>query len=190
MVTNLQKRSHIARFSVVSIISSLFILLSVLSLWAMEKDSGIIDHPLMEPKIYTSNMLCPNCGMMINMWARTRHTFTDSEGPHETCSIRCLADMSRKIGEEPHDVKVALYMDPDTMIDADNAFYVVGSSAKGTMTMKSKIAFASEDKAKAYAQENGGEVKIFAEALQMATMEIATTRSVIQNNRMKKEMGR
>lgn len=106
--------------------------------WAA--DAPAIEHPLMKPGRFTDKGRCPNCGMGLNMWGRTRHAFSNSEGAHETCSIRCLADMSRNLGEEPHDVRAALYLEPEKTVPADEAVYVVGSSAAGTMTMRSKVA--------------------------------------------------
>ena len=102
-----------------------------------------IEHPMQSPKMYSETMKCPNCGMMINMWARTRHSFHHPEGDLTTCSIRCLADKSVSSGAEAENVQVAVYIDPDRMIPAESASYVIGSTAPGTMTMKSKIAFFS-----------------------------------------------
>ena len=146
-----------------------------------------IIHPIMNPKMFSKNMSCPNCGMMINMWARTRHTFTNSHGDHETCSIRCLADFSTKAGEGPQKTMVASYLDPDTMISASQAVYVIDSKAKGTMTMKSKLAFADTEKAQEFIKVYGGEIMPFTETLKLAAMEAEKTRDKIQANRMKKK---
>jgi hypothetical protein len=53
-------------------------------------------------------------------------------------------------------------------IDASKAFYVVGSSKKGTMSMVSKYAFASKADADAFAKENGGKVLGFEDTLKIA----------------------
>ena len=153
---------------------------------AVAASSYDLSHPIMKPKMYSANMTCPNCGMMINMWARTRHSFQDSSGDHETCSIRCLADMASKAGENPQSVKVALYLEPEKMVAADKAVYVVDSTARGTRTMKSKIAFASEKNALDFVSKYGGEVKSFTPTMEMAKIEAIRTREKIQSNRMKK----
>lgn len=145
-----------------------------------------IMHPMMHSKIYAAHRSCPNCGMSINMWARTRHTFENEAGEFETCSIRCLADLSAKMGELPANAMVALYLEPTTMVPAAAAFYVVGSSAAGTMTMNSKIAFASAAEAAAFAGQYGGTVKGFAEVTEMAAVEAEESRATIQANRLKK----
>lgn len=131
-----------------------------------------IMHPMKQPKMYTKNLHCSNCGMMVNMWARTRHAFSTPDGEYETCSIRCMADFSSKTGVSPAHVQVAIYAEPERMIAAEEAFYVIGSTAKGTMTTNSKIAFADQRSAKDFSDEYGGKVVRFPEAFEMATDEL------------------
>ena len=154
-------------------------------LMAENKSTGL-EHPFKNPKNYTDKGRCPNCGMMLNMWARTRHEFSNSEGAHTTCSIHCLADMSQNSGESPKNTKVALYLHPKKIVAADMAFYVIGSSAKGTMTMNSKVAFLTEEEANNYVQEHGGTVVDFTAALTAATKELALSRPKIEGKRKKK----
>lgn len=151
-----------------------------------QQGTGSIEHPLKNPKKYTDKGRCPNCGMMLNMWARTRHEFSNSEGEHATCSIRCLADMSQNSGEKPNNIKTALYLHPESMVAAESAFYVLGSSAKGTMTMKSKVAFASEKEAENFVAQYGGKVAPFQAALEVATKELSISRPAIEKKRKKK----
>ena len=49
------------------------------------------------------------------------------------------------------------------MLDATSAFYVVGSSAQGPMRAGNLPAFASEQAARAFAEQRGGAVRAFAE---------------------------
>ncbi len=144
-----------------------------------------IEHPMMKPKMYSKEMRCPNCGMMINMWARTRHSFKHPEGDFTTCSIRCMADKAASSGAGPTDVHVAVYLDPDKMVSVEKAFYVVGSSAAGTMTMKSKIAFADKMAAEKFASSYGGQVVDFEGAYSAATMELPKSRMLIDQKRKK-----
>jgi len=83
---------------------------------AAEKKGPGIEHPIKDPKMYSETMRCPNCGMMINTWARTRHSFHHPEGDFTTCSIRCLADKVVSSGADAENVQVAVYIDPDKMI--------------------------------------------------------------------------
>jgi len=142
-----------------------------------------IEHPIKNPKMYSETMICPNCGMMINMWARTRHAFHHPEGDFTTCSIHCLADKIESSGTEASNVQVALYTDPAKMIPADEASYVIGSTAPGTMTMKSKIAFADRASAEEFASSYGGQVVDFQVALAEAKMELSDSRMMIDKKR-------
>ncbi len=144
-----------------------------------------IEHPLKKPKMYSKIMRCPNCGMMINMWARTRHSFHHPEGDLTTCSIRCLADKTVSSGADPSSVQVAMYIDPDTMMEAEKATYVIGSTAPGTMTMKSKIAFTDRVSAEKFSSSYGGEVVDFQGAFTAAKMELPKSRMLIDKKRKK-----
>jgi len=159
---------------------------SSIPMMAWADGGAIIEHPMMKPKKYTDKGRCPNCGMNLNMWARTRHEFKNSEGEFATCSIRCLADMSVNSNEKAKDVKVALYLHPEKMIPAEQASYLIGSSAKGTMTMKSKIAFESKGAAEEFAAKAGGKLVNFNMAQTMATKELTMSRPKIEAKRKKK----
>ena len=58
--------------------------------------------------------------------------------------------------------------DPKTMRAAENASYVVGSKAKGTMTKTSKLAFTSQKEAEEFAGTCGGEVMDFQKTFKLA----------------------
>ena len=121
-----------------------------------------------------STASCLNCGMINKEWAQTNHEFTNSEGTFRTCSIHCVADMSLKSGETPRNVKAASYSNPERMIPAEKAVYVIGSTAPGTMTMVSKLAFESREAAEKFMAEKGGKLATFSEALEAATAELIT----------------
>lgn len=129
---------------------------------------------------------CPNCGMTLKEWAHTNHQFANSEGSFRTCSIHCVADMTLKSGAQPKDVKVALHLQPEKMIPAETAVYVIGSKDPGTMTQVSKLAFESRDAADKFVAEKEGKTGNFAEALAMATQELPKAKPMIQTNRKNK----
>ncbi|MBU0673078.1 MAG: nitrous oxide reductase accessory protein NosL [Proteobacteria bacterium] len=131
-----------------------------------------VDHPIVKPHVYSKHGRCVNCGMKLNMWARTRHSFTLTDGEYHVCSIHCVADLTLQKQQPPKDVQVALYLEPETMIKADQAWYLVNSSATGTMSAVSKIAFASEEAARAFAANYGGTIMSFTEALNKANEEL------------------
>jgi nitrous oxide reductase accessory protein NosL len=159
---------------------------SALPVMAWAGETSGIEHPMRKPGHYTDKGRCPNCGMNLNMWARTRHEFKNSEGEFATCSIRCLADMSANSDEKPTEVKVASYLQPEKMLAAEQATYLIGSTAAGTMTMKSKIAFGSKEEADKFATSHGGKVVGFTGALAAATKELSMSRPKIEAKRKKK----
>ncbi len=159
---------------------------SALPVMAWAGEVSTIKHPMQNPGHYTKKGRCPNCGMNLNMWARTRHEFINGEGEFSTCSIRCLADMSANSDEKPVEVRVAVYLQPEKMIAAEQASYLIGSTAAGTMTMKSKIAFGSKEEAEEFAITHGGKVVGFEGALAAASKELTMSRPKIEAKRKKK----
>ncbi len=166
-----------------AIAGSIYAAFSPLSVLA--SDSCLVDHPLMPPRKDFSGQ-CPNCGMVRSMWARTWFEFENSEGKSQACSFHCLADRAVKSDEDPQNVKVALYLDPQKMIPAEQAFFVVGSKAMGTMTMKSKIALSSKDEAEKFRRSCGGKVVGFRQALTTAKAGIAKENPMLREKRLKK----
>lgn len=151
---------------------SRFLSTEVLAAEKQARESFNIEHPLKNPPIYTEHKRCDNCGMDRNKWARTRYDFDTSKGRFYTCSIHCVAVMSYKLKEEPRNVMVAEYLRPEKMLDADKASFVIGSSAPGTMSPISIIAFPSREEAERFASRYGGKVADFKEALGEAKREI------------------
>lgn len=140
---------------------------------ALSAEKFEIDHPINNPHKYTDKVKCDNCGMDRNKWARTRHEFESSKGSVHTCSIHCVAVMCLKLKQEPKNVKAAEYLHPEKMLDSDKAFYVIGSTAPGTMTQKSKIAFSSKEEAEKFAAKYGGAAANFEGAMNEAKMGIS-----------------
>lgn len=139
---------------------------------ALSAEKLDIEHPFNNPKKFTEKDKCDNCGMDRNKFARTRYEFQTSKGAFHVCSIHCVAVMGIKLKEKPKNVKVAEYLHPENVLDAEKAFFVVGSSAPGTMTRKSKIAFSSKDDAWKFAAKYGGIVTNFEGALSEAKMDV------------------
>ncbi len=140
-------------------------------------------HPLSPPQGHYIGR-CPNCGMQRAMWARTWVTFENSSGPQAVCSLHCLADLAVKSGEDPRQVKVALYLEPQKMVSAEEAVFVIGSRAKGTMTANSKLAFASAAAAQSFAASCGGQPVDFAGALAAAKAGLTAENRVIERQRL------
>lgn len=111
---------------------------------------------------------CPVCGMSIKQYYKTSHTSKLENGnPRQYCSIYCLAKDKEEYGINENDIQV-IDAKTEKLINAKNAFYVVGSEVKGTMSMVSKLAFENKNDAKDFIKEFGGELKTFDEALKIA----------------------
>ncbi len=100
---------------------------------------------------------CPNCGMDLVKFQKTSHAHEN----HQYCSMHCLVESTK--GILPQDVKV---IDTKNLgfIDAKKAFYVVGSSMAGTMSINSQYAFVNAEDAKEFQTQYGGRVVGFDEA--------------------------
>lgn len=115
-----------------------------------------------------TKMFCPTCGMTLPMFYKTNHAANHNGKVEQYCSIHCLAEENIKNSANLKDIKV---VDVTSLkfINATKATYVVGSSKKGTMSMKSKYAFANKVDAKKFAKEFGGKVMSFDGAYKVAS---------------------
>lgn len=110
---------------------------------------------------------CPICGNDLKLHAQTNHQAKlHNDRARHYCSLRCLVVDSQEYGIK--DIKVRGYK-KQKFIDANQSFYVVGSSIKGVNSKVSKIAFANQNDAKEFIKQNGGEIKSFEEAKGMAS---------------------
>jgi len=101
-------------------------------------------------------MWCVVCGMNLKMFYKTSYI----AGDKQYCSIRCLvADMSNS----PTKLDEVKVVDAKTeqLIIAKDAFFVIGSDVKGTMSKVSKLAFAKKSDAEAFVKEHGGKIVDF-----------------------------
>jgi len=115
-----------------------------------------------------TKMYCPSCGMTLPMFYKTNHAATHKGDTKQYCSIHCLSEDKIKNGADLKDIKV---VDNKTLkfIDVKSATYVVGSSKKGTMTMKSKYAFSHKEDAQKFADKFGGTVLDFEDTYKIAS---------------------
>lgn len=114
-----------------------------------------------------SKMFCTKCGMTLPMFYRTNHAATVDAKVKQFCSIYCLVEEMNG-GKKATNVKV---VDNTTLkfIDANKAFYIVGSSKPATMAKKiSKYAFGTKEAAEDFAKKFGGKVMKFDEVLALA----------------------
>jgi len=129
---------------------------------------------------------CPVCGMNLGMFYKSSHAVELDDGTKKQyCSIRCLAADWPRIGKR---VKRILVVDAATqkLIDAKKAFYVVGSKVKGTMSMTSKLAFATKEEAEAFQKEYGGKIVDFDTAFAMARKALAKESAMMAKKKRKR----
>ena len=115
-----------------------------------------------------AKMFCPSCGMTLPMFYKTNHAAKKGDHVEQYCSLHCLAETNMKNKGSLKDI-IVVDVKSLEFIDARTATYVVGSSKKGTMTMKSKYAFAKKKDAKKFAEKFGGKVKNFENTYKIAS---------------------
>jgi YHS domain-containing protein len=109
---------------------------------------------------------CPRCGMNLPKYYKTNHIASLDGKTYQYCSLHCLQD-------HLHDgvsLKNPQVVDVQTLqfIDVTKAYYVVGSSVRGTMSRTSKYAFSTKEGTEAFQKQNGGEIVDFYKALEVA----------------------
>jgi nitrous oxide reductase accessory protein NosL len=111
---------------------------------------------------------CRVCGMNLKMFYKTSHAvILKNKEIRQYCSIHCLAEDWENI---KNNIDKILVVDAKTgqMIDVKNAYYVVGSKIKGTMSKISKIAFAKKVDAENFQKKYGGKIVDFKTAFKIA----------------------
>jgi hypothetical protein len=111
---------------------------------------------------------CPLCSMNLKMFWKTSHWLTFSDGKTTGyCSIHCASKVYQKRPTDIDQWEVADY-DMKVLVNANRAYFLIGSDLPGTMTPVSKMAFASHEVAKSYQKEYGGTIGSLDDALTRA----------------------
>ena len=121
---------------------------------------------------------CPYCGMDRKQFHHSRMVVHYSDDLYDgTCSLHCAAiSLSVNLDRDPKALWVAdnaAAGDTKPLVDVDKASFLIGSSLKGVMTKRSKVAYGSADAAKAAQATNGGEIGNFDQALLAAHTDMA-----------------
>ncbi len=114
-----------------------------------------------------AKMFCVKCGMSLPMFFKTNHAADVDGVTKQYCSLHCVVEEKEVDKKDLKNIKV---VDVQTLqfIPVENAYYVVGSDVKGTMTMTSKYAFGTKEGALKFAKEHGGKIMNFNEAYEAA----------------------
>ncbi|NPA59828.1 MAG: hypothetical protein GXO30_05115 [Epsilonproteobacteria bacterium] len=105
---------------------------------------------------------CSICGMNLVKYYKTNHYAEYKGKKYQYCSLHCLED---HLGQGIS-LKNPKVVDVDTLkfISISNAYYVVGSKKRGTMSKISKYAFKDLAMAKKFRAKFGGEIMDFNQA--------------------------
>jgi copper chaperone NosL len=134
---------------------------------------------------------CPYCGMDRKKFHHSRHLIQyDDNLVDGTCSIHCLAiSLTLNLDRGPKAIYAADFGSQEEikpLVDADKASYLIGGKTKGTMTMKSKMAFSAKDAARRTQEKIGGEIGLFDDALRAAYVSMADDTAMIRKKRAMK----
>ena len=127
---------------------------------------------------------CSVCGMKLAMFYKTNYVARIKGKEKQYCSLHCLVTDRDKNHLNPQNIRV---VDTDSLqlIDAKSAYFVVGSSKKGTMSMVSKYAFSTLKAASNFAAKFGGEVSDFNGALEAAKEDFSKDADMIEKKQHK-----
>ena len=135
---------------------------------------------------------CPYCGMDRKQYHHSRMLIQYSDDLADgTCSLHCSAlSLSLNVDREPKALWVgdnAAAGDVKPLVDVDKASFLVGSKIPGVMTANSKVAYGTEDAAKAAQVAQGGELVKFDQALLLAYTDMSKDVSRIRKMRAERK---
>ena len=125
-----------------------------------------------------AKLFCSNCALLLPKYYKTNHIHKDKQ----YCSLHCLVESSNTNipnGVKVVDVKILKF------IDAKNAFYVVGSKKRGTLSKKSKYAFSLKKDALEFKKRYSGKILNFQEAYKTAKKDLSKDLVMIKIRREK-----
>ncbi len=127
-------------------------------------------------------LYCPNCGMNLVKFYKTSHALDGQQ----YCSLHCFCETNSETDSDAGaQLEKTQVVDFQSLkwIQANQAHYVVGSDVKGTMTMTSKYAFASQSDAEAFMKVHGGELISFDDVQVVARKALAKENQMIAKKR-------
>jgi nitrous oxide reductase accessory protein NosL len=103
------------------------------------------------------------------------------------CSLHCAAiDLAINIDKSPKTIYVGDF-NTKKLIDAEQAFWVIGGNKPGVMTKRAKWAFEKKADAEAFIAKEGGTMATFDQAIKASYEDIyADTKMIRERRKMKK----
>ena len=131
---------------------------------------------------------CKYCGMDRAKFSYSRVLIDYDNGTAEgTCSIHCAAvDLALNIDKTPRAILVGDY-NTRNLIDAEQAFWVIGGDKMGVMTKNAKWAFEKKADADDFIKANGGRTATFDQVMKASYEDMyADTKMIREKRKMKK----
>ena len=121
---------------------------------------------------------CNYCGMNRRQFHHSRMLIQYGDNSVDPlCSLRCAVNsLSLHLGKIPLALWVgdnAATAEPLPLTDAEKATYLIGSSIRGVMTRRSKVAYSTADAATRAMAANGGDTADFDKTLLAAFTDVA-----------------
>jgi nitrous oxide reductase accessory protein NosL len=131
---------------------------------------------------------CPYCGMDRKQYHHSRVLVQYADDLADgTCSLHCAAiSLALNVDREPKAIYVGDNAAPGEvkpLVEVDKALFLIGSSIKGVMTKRSKVAYGGADAARASQKANGGDLTSFDQALLAAYTDMAQDVAMIRKMR-------
>jgi nitrous oxide reductase accessory protein NosL len=132
---------------------------------------------------------CKYCGMDRKTFAHSRMLLVYEDGSQlGSCSLHCVAvDLALNIDKTPKTIQVADF-NTKSLIDAQEAVWVLGGAKPGVMSKRAKWAFEKKEDADAFIKGNGGALVDFETAIKAAYEDMYSDTKMIRERRKAKRM--
>jgi nitrous oxide reductase accessory protein NosL len=131
---------------------------------------------------------CKYCGMDRQKYSHSRMYIEYEDGSVlAVCSLHCAAlDLALAIDKTPQTIQVADF-NTKKLIEAENAFWVLGGNKMGVMTKRAKWAFETKKDAENFIEQDGGTMVTFDEAMKATYADMyADTKMIREKRKMMK----
>jgi copper chaperone NosL len=132
---------------------------------------------------------CLHCGMDRGQFAHSRMLVVYDDGTEVgLCSLHCTAiDLAIHIDKTPTTIYVGDF-NTKKLIEAEQAFWVIGGNKPGVMTKRAKWAFEKKADAEAFLAKEGGTMANFDQAIKASYEDIYADTKMIRERRKMKRM--
>jgi len=131
---------------------------------------------------------CKYCGMDRQKFSHSRMFIEYDDGSVlAACSVHCAAvDLAVAMDKTPQIIQVADF-NTKKLIEAENAFWVLGGNKMGVMTKRAKWAFETKKDAESFIEQDGGTLVTFEEVMKASYEDMyADTKMIREKRKMMK----